>query len=67
MKFLVMLLLIVGVILVINGYNLQSMQCPPPVIRYKYIPRSFEESQEQAPRVADIFKSMFAEMTPGPV
>ena len=51
--------LIVGVTLVLNGYNAKQLKCPAPVIKYKYLPKTFDESQDDPDRVSDIFRTMF--------
>lgn len=61
MKLLVMILLIVGVTLVINGYMKQNMKCGTPKIVYKYIPRTFEEEQNNPIKPSDLFSKMFSE------
>lgn len=67
MKLIVIALVVVGIVMVLNGYNLQNQKCPPPVIKYKYMPRTFSEGQDNPPQVSQIFRSMFDERDPGPV
>lgn len=64
MKTYVILLTFVGIIALIIGYINQIKTCPPPTIEYRYIPRSFEDEQNDPVRVSKIFKNMFEEPTP---
>ena len=64
MKLLVIALLVVGVIMVIQGYTRQQMVCPEPEIRYKYITRSFDEEQANLPKPSEVFKTMFTATDP---
>lgn len=43
-----------------------NVNTKPPETRviYKYMPRSFEEDQNNQPLVSDLFKSMFTDQTP---
>jgi hypothetical protein len=59
MKLLVIALLVVGIVLVMNGYLQKNLQCPPPQIVYKYIPRTLEEDQSNPVPVSTVFSGMF--------
>ncbi len=55
----------VGIILILlNSLNKQTTSCPPQQIIYKYIPRTFEEEQEEPVYPSDIFKTMFTQQSP---
>lgn len=41
-----------------------NMPIPETKIIYRYIPKTFEEQQQNQPLVSDLFKSMFTEQTP---
>lgn len=41
-----------------------NMQCTSAQIIYRYVPRSFDEEQEEPVYVSDIFKSMFVNPDP---
>ena len=62
----IMFLLFLGILLITIGImkNNNSVQCPTAQIIYRYIPRSFEEEQEEPVSVSDIFKSMFVNEDP---
>ncbi len=66
MKLLVIVLLVIGITLVLNGYYRNTMQCDPQRIVYKYIPRSLSEDQLDPVKVSDIFQPMFRGADPGP-
>ena len=61
MRLLVLVLLVIGVTLVINGYMKQNMVCGAPRIVYKYMPRTFEEEQLNPVKPSDLFSKMFSE------
>ena len=52
----------IGIILLIIGYFKQYNTCPPPKIEYRYIPRTFEDDQNDfgSGRPSQIFRNMFA-------
>lgn len=53
MKSLILVLLIIGLVMIGVGYVKSNMQCPPPRIEYRYVPKSFnEEQQVQTPIMA---------------
>lgn len=41
-----------------------NTQQPKTKIVYRYMPRTFEEEQENLPLVSDIFRTMFTDQTP---
>ena len=61
MKLLVLVLLVIGVTLVLNGYMKQNMVCGPPKIVYKYVPRTFEQEQMNPVKPTDVFSTMFSQ------
>ncbi len=46
MKSLILVLLIIGLVMIGVGYTKSNMQCPPPRIEYRYVPKSFNEEQQ---------------------
>jgi hypothetical protein len=64
MKAIVILLAFIGIVALIVGYVNQLKQCPPPKVEYRYIPRSFEEDQNDPTKVSQVFRKMFEEPTP---
>ena len=61
MKSIVVLLFLTGIVLLIIGYINQIKKCPPPKIEYRYIPRTFEEQEDNPVRVSQLFSQMFEE------
>lgn len=46
------------------GLMQNSQQCPQPKIIYRYLPRTFEEEQNEPVYPSDIFKTMFTQDSP---
>ncbi len=64
MKAVIILLAFVGIVGLIIGYINQLKQCPPPKIEYRYIPRTFEEDQNDPAKVSQLFRNMFELSSP---
>lgn len=62
-KGILILFLIFGVILIIIELTRVDRQCPKQKIIYRYIPRTFDEEQDEPVYVTDIFKTMFTQPT----
>ena len=45
MKSIILIMAIIGIILFASGYIKSNLQCPPPRIEYRYIPKTFEDDQ----------------------
>ena len=60
MRAIVTLFLLIGICLVVVGYVKSNQSCPPPVVEFKYIPRSFEDDQILQRPVMSIFGQMFS-------
>jgi len=60
-KGLLTLLLFIGVMLVIIEFIRTEQKCPVQKIIYRYIPRTFEEEQNEPVFVSDVFKAMFTQ------
>ncbi len=59
MKSLVILLLIIGICMVVIGYNKSNQICPANRVEFRYIPRTFEQEQETPAPVLSVFGKMF--------
>jgi len=46
------------------GYVNQVKKCPPPKIEYRYVPRTFEQEQENPVKVSELYHTMFTQPTP---
>ena len=64
MKSIIVLLSFIGIVAIIIGYVNQLKQCPPPKIEYRYIPRSFEDEQNDPVKVSKLFRNMFEMPSP---
>ena len=60
-KGILIMLLICGVIMVIIELVRVDNKCPEQRVIYRYIPRTFDEEQDEPVWVSDIFKSMFTQ------
>lgn len=45
MKSIILVLALIGIIFFATGYVKSNLQCPPPKIEYRYIPKTFEDEQ----------------------
>jgi hypothetical protein len=45
MKSIILIMALFGIILFATGYVKSNLQCPPPRIEYRYIPKSFDDEQ----------------------
>ena len=64
MKSIILLFLIVGIIFISVGYVRDNIKCPPPVVEYRYIPKTFNEQQNEQVPVSSIFGTMFTDASP---
>ena len=63
-KNILLAMLIFGLLLIVINITKTVNQCPSQQIIYKYIPRTFDEEQENPALVSDIFKTMFSRPEP---
>jgi len=63
-KGILILLFFIGTIFMVIELVKISYICPKQSIIYRYIPRSFEEEQNEPVFVTDIFQSMFTDASP---
>jgi hypothetical protein len=64
MKLVASLLFLIGVTLVVITLSQETSRCPPPQVEYRFVPRTFKESQETPIKVSEIFDSMFEKPSP---
>jgi hypothetical protein len=64
MKALVFLLMFVGFVFVVIGFVKTNQECPPPIVQFRYIPKTFNEEQNVRVPVTSIFGKMFSDITP---
>jgi hypothetical protein len=61
MRPVILTLFLAGIIFLVVGYVNQIKKCPPPKIEYRFIPRTFEEEQNNPVLVSQLFNDMFSE------
>lgn len=64
MRSIVLLFTFIGVICITVGYVKSNMKCPPPIIKYKYVPKTFDNEQRNQIPVTSIFGNMFEKDSP---
>lgn len=65
MKKLLFFISIIIILIIIEFIRLNTKKnCPKPIIEYRYIPRTFEEEQDEPVFIDEIFNSMFAQSSP---
>lgn len=55
------LILFFGIVLVVIDLTRETRQCPKQQIVYRYIPRTFDQEQDEPVYPSDIFKTMFTQ------
>jgi len=58
------MLLIIGVILITMGYTRMYYSKDNSKVIYRYIPRTFQEDQDNPPPLSDLFGNMFESAEP---
>jgi hypothetical protein len=64
MKSYVTLFFFIGILMITVGYINQKQKCPPPIIEYRYIPRTFEQQQDNPVKISQVYSQMFEEPSP---
>ena len=64
MKSVILLFLFIGIIFMVIGYIKTNQKCPPPIIEYRYYPKTFNQQMEDEVPVSMIFGKMFKDKTP---
>lgn len=64
-KIILTLLAITLVIIIYQIFKIKVLtMCPKPTIKYRYIPRTFKEEQDEPIPIKDVFDTMFAKPSP---
>lgn len=63
-KILIILIIFAGILSIAVSITKTTAGCPKEKIIYRYIPRTFEEEQNEPVYVSDIFNSMFTQQSP---
>lgn len=64
MKSIIFLFLFFGLMAIGLGYYRSNQQCPPPVIEFRYLPKTFDEEQDNQPPILAIYGKMFDDISP---
>ena len=59
MRSIALFLLFLGFSALAIGYANQIQAKPKTVVEYRYVPRTFEEEQNDPPLMTDVFRTMF--------
>jgi hypothetical protein len=63
-KHLMVILIFIGILFITISIVKDDQKCQDAKIIYRYIPRTFEEEQNEPVFVSDIFKTMFTQQSP---
>ncbi len=58
-KFIIIILIFLGILCIVVSISKNNQQYQQPKIIYRYIPRTFEEEQNEPVYASDIFRTMF--------
>ena len=58
------ILIIIGLTLMLFGWYKSKYKCPPPIVEYRYVPRTFKEEQEEPVDIEDLFYDLFRKRNP---
>ena len=59
MNSIALLILIIGIIFIILGYNNSTNKCPPKEIQYRFLPRTFYDEQMEPVNISNVFGNLF--------
>ena len=59
MNSIALLILIIGLIFILLGYNNSTNKCPPKKIEYRFLPRTFYDEQMTPTNISNIFSNLF--------
>ena len=63
-RFFIIIILIVAIIFITIGLTKANYKCPPNKVKYIYIPRTFEQQQNNPAVTSEIFYKLFNEPSP---
>jgi hypothetical protein len=46
MKAIILLIAMIGIVMIAAGFIQNNLQCPPPRVEFRYIPKTFNEEQQ---------------------
>lgn len=59
-----LMFIFLGIWLITISITRNEVECPKEKVIYKYVPRTFEEEQNEPVYVSDIFEAMFSQPSP---
>lgn len=63
-KNILILFIFIGILCMAIALTKNEANCPEQKVIYRYIPRTFDEEQEEPVYVSDIFNKMFSQPSP---
>jgi hypothetical protein len=63
-KTVIIILFFIGILFITTDLIKEQKACPKEKVIYKYIPRTFDEEQEDPVLPSDVFRTMFAQPSP---
>jgi len=57
------IILIISVFIVFIIYKISSEKCPPPVIKYRFVPRTLKEEMQSPVKLSEIYDNLFSDNT----
>ena len=64
MRSIILLFLFIGIIFMVIGYIKTNQKCPPPIVEYRYYPKTFNQQMENEVPISMIYGKMFKDKTP---
>ena len=58
------ILIVIGLTLISFGWFKNKYKCPPPIVEFRYIPRTFKEEQNEPVNMDDLLYDMFRKRNP---
>ena len=53
-----------GIILIAVGYIKTNQECPPNLVEFRYVPRTFEQDQDLPQPIMSLYGNMFNNQSP---
>lgn len=63
-KIILLIFMFIGILLIAINISRNETVCPKERVIYRYIPRTFEDEQNEPVYPSDIFKTMFTQPSP---
>ena len=63
-RYISIILFFIAIIFIIYSLTKETNKCPPPVIKYKYVNKDFNQIQAEPVQLNKVFKKMFDQPSP---